>query len=85
MSKFTLWVEALSSVRTRADQGAHGPMRYRVRGLPAEYQISIVKDQSRGRWRIDRGTGGEFEGDYETPNAALADLQAHFDAEPTDG
>jgi hypothetical protein len=84
MPKFTLWVEALSSVRGRADRGGHGPMRYRVRGLPAEHQISIVKDQAGGRWQIERGTGEELQGDYETPNAALADLQAEFDAQSPD-
>jgi hypothetical protein len=55
-------------------------MRYRVRGLPAEYQISIVKDASGGTWRIERNAENDVDGAFATPNDALAHLQAEFDA-----
>ena len=78
MPDVMLWVEALSTIRARADEGRHGPMRYRVRGLPADRQISIVKDAT-GAWRIDRNDGADDAERFETPNAALAYLQAEFD------
>jgi hypothetical protein len=76
---YTLWVEALSSVRTRAEGGQRQPLRYRVRGLPRDYDIRIVEDPGAHRWRMDRGSG-ELEGDYASAAEALAALQGEFDS-----
>jgi hypothetical protein len=74
-----LWVEAMSTVRARAEQGVTGPMRYRVRGLPREYDICIVKLRDASGWGIDRGDGRDIQGGFLTPADALRHLQGEFD------
>ena len=78
----TLWVEALSSVRSRAEGGQRGPLRYRVRGLPAGQDIRIVEDPESHRWKIERESGA-LEGHFLTPTDALAALQKEFDGQTT--
>lgn len=77
-SRFDLWVEALSAVRAAAGQPSR-PAQYRVRGLPAEFDIRIAEDPETGKWRIRRG-GEPAEGGFDSASAALQSLQAEFDS-----
>lgn len=75
--RYTLSLEADAWIRDGMQHGTGEPIHYRVRGLPPRHRASVARID--GRWQILRRTDVDWTGRYDSPEQALAALQAEID------